>query len=116
MFKAIAEEHQKQHKDREKAMKELETKIVDSSLPALSEAIFEDLTKGSEQIVQKQKEIDKKCRLARDNWEKFNTQLGKWETQIAELDNAIKGISDIREWALAIQKQVDAACQKLEAK
>ena len=116
MFKAIAEEHEKQRKDKQKNMKDLETKIVTTSLPALSDAIFENLSTGSEQIVQNQKEIDKKCRAARDNWEKFNNELGKWESQISDLDSAIKGISDVRAWAEALQKQMDAACAKLGAK
>ena len=116
MFKQIADEHEKNRKSKVKQMKELENKIVDQSLPALSNAIFNELSTGSDQIVQNQKEIDRKCRSVRDDWEKFNNELGKWGTMISDLDKSIQDIGDVRGWALRIQEQVDAVCAKLEPK
>ena len=113
MFKAIAEEHEKQIKIKQKAMKELENKIVDNSLPAYGEALFNQLNNGSEQIVQNQKEIDRKCKEAKEGWEKFSNELGKWTNIITDFEKAIKDIGDVKTWAESIQSQVDKTIEKL---
>lgn len=115
MFKAIAEEHKEKQKEKRAQMKELETKIVDQSIPALSDAIFEDITKGSEEIVNNQKEIDRKCREVREQWQKFNNELGKWTTMVNDLDRAVKEIGDIRSWSIQIQSQIQSAVEQLDA-
>lgn len=114
MFKQIADEHKEKQKEKKQQMKELETKITEKSLPAFDDAVFEKMTKGSEQILTNQKEIDRKCKHARDEWEKFNNDLGKWAVMINDLDRAIKDIGDIRAWSLNIQAQVQQAVDRLE--
>ena len=116
MFKQIAEEHSKTKKEKQKQLKDLETKIVDTSLPAFSQEIFKDLNTESEQIVQNQKDLEKKCKQVRDGWEKFNNELGKWSSLVIDFDKAIRDIGDIQSWAMKIQQQVDDACEKLESK
>lgn len=114
MFKSIADEHKEKQKDKKAQIKELEAKIADKSLPVFNGAVFEKMSKGSEQILSNQKEIDRKCKHARDEWEKFNNELGKWSTMINDLDKAIKEIGDIRAWSLNIQNQVQSAVDRLE--
>lgn len=114
MFKAIAEEHKEKQKEKKAHMKELENKIVEQSLPQLSDAVFDKLTKGSEQILANQKEIDRKCKSVRDEWEKFNNELGKWAAMINDLDRAVKEIGDVRAWSLQIQAQVQEAVDRLD--
>ncbi|EAY00448.1 hypothetical protein TVAG_084850 [Trichomonas vaginalis G3] len=114
MFRAIAEEHKEKQKEKKAHMKELETKIVDQSLPALSDAVFEKLTKGSEEILTNQKEIDCRCKTVREEWEKLNNELGKWATMINDLDRAVKEIGDVRAWSQQIQAQVQEAVERLD--
>jgi len=116
MFKSIAEAHKEKQSQKKAHMKELETRIVDQSIPQLCDAVFCELSQGSDVIVNNQKEIDRKCKAVKDEWQKFNVEIGKWTSMINDLDNAVKEIGDIRSWSLHVQSQVQAAIEQLEAK
>ena len=116
MFKEIAEKHEKEIREKRRRLKELENKIAYTTLPALSNAIFNELDRQSDLVVQNQKEIQKKCKSIHDNWEKFSNEVGRWENSILNLDKAIQEIGDVRSWALQIQHPVDDLCEKLDAK
>ncbi|OHT07320.1 hypothetical protein TRFO_24590 [Tritrichomonas foetus] len=113
MFKEIADEHQAQHQQKRQQLKELESKIIDQSLPALSDAVFSKINKGSDQIVNNQKEIDRKCRQVRDEWQSFNKELDRWVSLIGELDREIKSIGDVRSWSQHIQTDVQEIVDQL---
>ena len=116
MFKSIAEEHAANQAQKRQELKELETKIVDQSLPALSDAIFSELNADSEQIFVNQKEIDKKCRIVKDEWTNFNKELEQWIGMVNKLDKAVKDIGDVRGWSQHIQEEMQAIVAQLENK
>ena len=116
MFKEIADEHQAQHAARRQKMKELEAKIVDQSVPAVSDAVFSAINKGSDQIISNQKEIDRRCRAVRDEWVSFNRELERWSSLINDLDREIKSIGDVKGWSNKIQSDVQGIVEQLAAK
>lgn len=116
MFKSIADDHKATQQQRKAEMRELETKIVEKSVPAFSDAIFSELNSGSEQIVVNQREIDRKCKAVRDEWKKFNDELLKWTGLINDLDRAVKEVGDVRSWSIGIQNDIQAVVEQLGAK
>lgn len=116
MFSSIASEHRAAQVQKRRQLKELETKIVDQSLPALSDAVFAELNTGSEQILANQKEIDKKCRAVKEEWSRFNKELEKWIGLVNQLDTAVKEIGDVRSWSQNIQTELQAVVDQLDGK
>lgn len=116
MFSTIASEHRASQVQKRRQLKELETKIVDQSLPALSDAVFAELNTGSEQILANQKEIDKKCKNVKEEWGRFNKELEKWIGLVSQLDSAVKEIGDVRTWSRNIQTELQTVIDQLEGK
>ena len=116
MFKSISDAHKDKQIKKKQNLKELEEKIINEYIPKVSEEIFNDLNKGSEQIILNQKEIDKKCKNVRDEWQKFNNELNKWSLMINDLDKAVKEIGDIRSWSLHVQGQIQSTIEQLDSK
>ncbi|KAH0794040.1 biogenesis of lysosome-related organelles complex 1 subunit 1 [Histomonas meleagridis] len=116
MFKTMTEEHKTLQQQKRQQMKELENRIVNESIPTLSDAIFSELNEGSTKIVENQKEIDQRCRAVKAEWQNFNNELGKWAQLIDNLDREIKQIGDVRSWSQQIQTEVEAIIQQLSNK
>jgi FKBP-type peptidyl-prolyl cis-trans isomerase (trigger factor) len=115
MFKSIADEHKATLAQKKSSLKELEAKIMEQSLPAVSNAVFAEMNSGCERILVNQKEIDKKCRIVRDEWQRFNKELDRWSAMIGDLDRAVKDIGDVRAWSQGVQEDIQSIVEQLEA-
>ena len=116
MFKVIADEHKEKQRIKKQKLHEKEMKILDQSIVALSDAVFQETTQGTAEIIENQKKIDQKCRDVRKAWDDFNGEIGKWTAMINDLDRAVKEIGDIRSWSVQIQSEVQAAVETLDDK
>jgi septal ring factor EnvC (AmiA/AmiB activator) len=114
MFKSIADEHKVALAQKKSSLKELETKIMEQSLPAVSNAVFSELNSGCEKILANQKEIDRKCRVVRDEWQRFNKELDRWTAMIGDLDRAVRDIGDVRAWSQGVQADIQSIVERLE--
>jgi hypothetical protein len=116
MFKAIAEEHQAGTAAKKERLRNLESRIVDADFPALGAAVFEELNADPDAILANQKELDRRCQKARDDWQRFNRELERWPQMIAELDRALADLGSIRTWSLGIQAEVQSLVDLLATK
>jgi TRAP-type mannitol/chloroaromatic compound transport system substrate-binding protein len=115
MFKAIAEEHRSEQPQK-KAIRELEQRITDHSLPDLGAAITAPLNSATDRIIVNQKDIDRHAKEVRDEWLKFGKELDKWQGLISDLDRAVADLGDVYGWAKTIQAEIDAISGILSSK
>ena len=116
MFEEITQEHKALQQQKKQQLKALESKIIDQSLPALNDAVFSKINKGADQIASNQKEIDRRCRQIRDEWNSFNKELDRWNSLINELDKEIRSIGDVKSWSQHIQSEVKEIVDHLQQK
>lgn len=116
MFEDITQEHKQTQQLKKQQLKELESKIIDQSLPAFGDAVFTKLNTGTEQIVNNQKEIDRRCRQVKDEWHNFNKELDKWISLVNELDREIRSIGDVKSWSQQIQTEVQNIVEQVSPK
>lgn len=116
MFEEITQEHKALQQQKKQQLKALESKIIDQSLPALNDAVFSKINKGADQIANNQKEIDRRCRQIRDEWNSFNKELDRWNSLINELDKEIRSIGDVKSWSQQIQTDVKEIVEHLQQK
>ena len=116
MFRDIADEHKKMRDEKRTQIRQLETKILDQSIPEFNKAIFSELNNGGDKIVANQREIDRRCKAVRTEWQDFNNELTKWTSMINDLDKAVKEIGDIQSWSVSIQGQIQDIVSQLASK
>ena len=116
MFKVIADEHMEKQRQKRQLLQEKENKILEHSIPELSNAIFKETTQGADLIVENQRKIDEKCKDVRAAWDDFNNEIKKWTSLINSLDTAVKELGDIKSWSEAIQTQIQNVVENIDAK
>ena len=116
MFKVIADEHMEKQRQKKQLLHEKEAKILEQSIPQLSESVFKETTEGTDLIIENQKKIDEKCKDVRAAWDEFNNEIKKWTVLINNLDTAVKEIGDVRNWSTQIQTQIQTIVENLDGK
>lgn len=116
MFEELTQEHKALQQKKKQQLKELESKIINQSLPAFNDAVFSKINKDANQIASNQKEIDRRCHQIRDEWNSFNKELDRWNSLINELDKEIKSIGDVKNWSQQIQTDVKEIVDYLQQK
>ena len=116
MFRDIANEQKETQAQKKAKLQALESKIINQSLPAFNDAIFNEMNQGADQVLKNQRQIDAKCKAVRDEWTKFNDELTNWTKLINQLDTAVKEIGDVRAWANRIQGEVQNIVEQIGTK
>lgn len=118
MFKDVFDEYA----DRRVELKLRITKTnedIAENIVALNSNISKSLNSQIEILHENQKKIDNQCKVIRSEADKLVTQNQNWMKMYSNLNNSLKKVGDLNNWAMILEKEmaeVSAAITKLVTK
>lgn len=118
MFKEVIDEYDERRIELQERIAKTNQELAEAS-SALNTNISRSLNSQIEILHDNQKKIDAQCKIIRTESDKLVTQSQNWMKMYSNLNNSLKKVGDLNNWALVLEKdlaEVSSAITKLVTK
>jgi hypothetical protein len=107
MFHSVLRQHRQSHASASEKVTQSRTAVL-QSLDSLSSLLVRDLNSSTSSLFHHQRALDSETKKFLTSTNKFSKQIEQWQTSYNELNEAVKELGDISNWAKELDEEMAA--------
>jgi len=113
MFSSIVKEHRRQHAQQKKDIDVLKQEAT-ASVEAVASVLLDSVNTGVSNVYENQQKLEQEARTLGAQTARFAKQTNRWLAMYHGLNEALKELGDVRNWAQSIETDMNFIAANLE--